>query len=240
MAGERSARWLVVARSLSAERAGGLRSIRRLTNSVCPSDYGATYLGLEDFWPIAQEQRRRRGHGALLTPLVDDVQSFSMANGGITGSVQSRVVRETASGTLDFYWQVTVDPSSTAGSVASFRLSDFGYNDITDGDYRVDSTGTISPFIARVFNPADRPTGAINFLFTDPPVRAGAESKLFFLRTTATSYAQTAKYDLTSSPDSLGISPSFSTFAPAVPEPTALTLVLGGLGYLLARGRRRS
>ena len=64
--------------------------------------------------------------------LQDDVQAFSF--NGVSGTVQNRVVRETASGTLDFYWRIVVDPSSTANNPAieAFRLIDFGYDFIAD------------------------------------------------------------------------------------------------------------
>lgn len=59
--------------------------------------------------------------------LEDILQPFSFAGGGITGSVQSRVTRETVAGTLDFYWKVSVDPTSTAGNVDALRVGDFGF-----------------------------------------------------------------------------------------------------------------
>ncbi|MFO0913479.1 MAG: hypothetical protein U0795_11020 [Pirellulales bacterium] len=111
--------------------------------------------------------------------LADELQPFSYS--GVTGTVQSRVVRENGTGTLDFYWQVDVDPGSTGIPVTSFRLADFGYDYIVDADRRIDSTGTVSPYKARVFNPLIHPSGYINFVFEDPPVGAGESSVLFFL-----------------------------------------------------------
>ncbi|UUZ49732.1 hypothetical protein LP420_05975 [Massilia sp. B-10] len=49
--------------------------------------------------------------------LEDEIQAFSfVANGGvISGTVQSRVVRSTLDGTLDFYWRVVSDADSGSG-----------------------------------------------------------------------------------------------------------------------------
>lgn len=165
--------------------------------------------------------------------LADELQAFSYL--GVTGTVQSRVVREDATGTLDFYWQVDVDPSSTASPVTAFRLTDFGYDYIVDADRRIDSTGTVAPYQARVFNPLDHPSGSINFLFEDPPIGAGKSSVLFFLHTDATAYAKIAKYDLTNGQANSG---TYSTFAPVVPEPSGMILGLLGLAGLASRRRR--
>ncbi len=169
--------------------------------------------------------------------LEDDVVAFSFD--GISGTVQSRVVRETVSGTLDFYWRVKVDARSTGGSISSLRIGTFGYDWITDADWRIDGLGTVNAYTGRVFNPADPSSadGDVNFLFPDPPIGAGAESTFMFLHTSATSYARTALYDLTR--EGGGISTLTSTFAPAVPEPSTYGLMALGLGLLGAAARRR-
>lgn len=174
------------------------------------------------------------------TVLADMNTPFAV--GGATGVVQSRVVRETASGTLDFYWRVKTDPSDSADAVGALRLIDFGYLDLTDADWRSDGLGSVAPTTARLFNPTSYPTGAINFLF-GPDLGGGAGSSFFFLHTDATRYSQTASYDLLDTPG--GLSGLYATFAPAapVPEPApAAAWVLGllGVGWLRARrGRAR-
>lgn len=167
--------------------------------------------------------------------LEDAIQAFSFQ--GVTGTVQNRVVREASSGTLDFYWKVDVDASSTGTGVAAFRLTDFGVGNINDADWRVDGLGTIGATTARLFNGVPYPTGSINFLFGDG-IRAGDASKFFFLHTDATAYAKTAKFDMLNiGPQNL--SPVYSTFAPAVPEPSSYAMVLAGLAVAGLAMRRR-
>jgi hypothetical protein len=156
--------------------------------------------------------------------------------GSLTGDVQSRVVREDGTGTLDFYWRVELDPSTAStGGIESLRLDDFGYAHLTDADWRIDGVGTVPAATARLFNPASYPEGAVNFLFGSP-VTAGESSNFFFLHTNATEFAETADYDIVASNDTF--TSAFDTFAPAVPEPAPAMLVALGLltlGWLRSR-----
>lgn len=177
------------------------------------------------------------------TVLQDVLTPFSF--NGLSGTVQSRVVKEDGSGTLDFYWKVNVDSSSVAVTgapydVSSLRVANFGVANIVDGDWRSDGLGTVAPSAARVFSPSFYPNGDVNFLFSGAHLSAGQSSNLFFLHTDATSYAQTALFDLVGdglAPDA--ISSSFSTFAPAVPEPRAWFMLGAGLAMVLSVGARR-
>jgi hypothetical protein len=170
----------------------------------------------------------------------DQLTSFSF--GTLSGHVQNRVVRETGTGTLDFYWRVVLDPSSTGVGVSALRLIDFGYSSLTDADWRIDGLGSTAPTTGRLFNPGTYPGGAINFLFRSPVDGDSDGSMFFFLHTDATHYAETASYDLLGGAN-LELSGLFKTFAPAaaVPEPTpASVLALGllTLGWLRSRRAR--
>jgi len=197
-----------------------------LTEPVSPANFADTAL------PGTTVAARPELAGTVLEDLITP---FSFE--GITGTVQNRVVRETATGTLDFSWKVNVDRMEPTVGVVAFRLIDFGYDNLTDADWRIDGLGSVAPTTARLFNEAGQPTGSINFLF-DSAVDAGSQSKFFFLRTTATAYSQSASFDLLGGPGQ-ALSPIYSTFAPAVPEPGTYALVFAGLAAVGLVARRR-
>lgn len=164
----------------------------------------------------------------VLTPY-----AFSGLGFSLSGVVQNRVVRSSLDGTLDFYWRIVPDPSSTT-SIVALRVGGFdGF--ALDGDFRLDSVGTVGPDIARNFG-----GGFVNFLFSEG-VGATDSSFFFFLDTQATAFAAIGQYDLLCGP--LGcISPAFTTFAPIVSVPVPetaiwLLMVLGLGGLLLVRWR---
>jgi len=142
----------------------------------------------------------------ILTPY-----NFSGAGETVKGVVQSRVVRSSVDGTLDFYWRIIPDASST-GSLTAFRMG--GFDDfVYDANWRIDGLGDVAPDIARNFG-----GGFVNFLFPDPGVGPTNTSKFFFIDTKATNYAKVGSYDLLCAPNDC-ISGLFTTFAPVIASP---------------------
>jgi hypothetical protein len=178
------------------------------------------------------------------TVLEDDVQAFSFSDGSgtISGTVQSRVVRSSVDGTLDFYWRIISNDRSSAG-IGSFRIGQFFTPTSTyNANWRIDGLGNVAPNAAYQFGPPH--VGDVNFDFTSPNGSAtlgpGQQSYFILLDTTATSYARTGVYDLTNYGQT-HISTQYSTFAPAVPEPASYGMLLAGLAVAgVAVKRRRS
>ena len=93
--------------------------------------------------------------------------SFQGAGFSVSGVIQNRVVRS-VDGTLDFYWRIISDASST-GEITAFRVGGFG-GFALDGDFRLDGVGSVGPDTARNFG-----GGFVNFLFSNG-VSAGESS----------------------------------------------------------------
>lgn len=166
----------------------------------------------------------------VLTPY-----DFSGAGESVKGVVQNRVVRSSVDATLDFYWRIIPDSSST-GDIFAFRMGGFDAFAL-DADWRIDGLGNVAPHTARNFG-----GGVVNFLFSDPGVGPTDSSRFFFLDTQATMYARSGEYDLLCAPSDC-ISELFTTFAPVVapvPEPSTWLLFGAGLvGLLVATGQKR-
>jgi hypothetical protein len=155
---------------------------------------------------------------------------------GAQGEMEASVVRETTSGTLDFYWRVSVDGASypndvpLALTIAGLSLSSFAGGAAFDDDWLGEGPGTAAPADASA-----TPT-ALTWEFAPGAFGPATESYFLLLRSTATTFDGTATA-------SFGAS-TVGTFAPsAVPEPAGSALALAGLAVLAAArrvGRRAS
>jgi hypothetical protein len=180
----------------------------------------------------------------------DKLFSFSMLAGAgsvpgtllVTGQVQSRVVRSSLDGTLDFYWRVTNDANSQA-DVAFFRIGLFDAPEY-NANYRIDGVGDRAPVTAHRFTTPYE--SYVNFDFTtqgptggNVGLKPGESSNFMLLDTSATTYAETATMDVADF-GTYHESQSFATFTPAaVPEPQTYSLIGFGLLAIALKRRRQ-
>ena len=154
---------------------------------------------------------------------------------GAEGELFSRVVRQTGSGTLDFYWRITVEPPSYPNFVpqslalTGLSLANFLTGASFDANYRTDGVGTTAPSGAFA---AD--AGSFTYTFSSQNFGPGSQRYFLLLHSNATSYDAFALA-------TLGVT-TVATFAPTapVPEPQTWALMLGGLALVAAAQRRRA
>lgn len=153
---------------------------------------------------------------------------------GATGTLQSRVVRETSTGTLDFYWRLVVSPASypsyipTQLTLTGLDLANFLTGASFDANYRLDGLGTSAPADAFSANP-----GSFTFEMSHTTFGPPSSSYFLLLHSNATDYAANAFA-------TFGVT-TVSTFAPvaAIPEPSTYLLMALGLGVTGWVARRR-
>lgn len=174
------------------------------------------------------------------TVLADEVSRWISADDplygfpGAEGTLQSRVVRETSAGTLDFYWKINVDPPSypylvpQTLTISGLQLANFLTGSSFDANYRLDSLGTTAPQSALAAS-----NTSFSFQFSSNNFGPGSSSYFLLLHSNATDYAKSAFANL-------GVS-SIATFAPtaAVPEPSDLAMLTLGLGLLGFKLRKK-
>ncbi len=155
---------------------------------------------------------------------------------GAQGELQSRVVRETGTGTLDFYWRVTVDQPSYPSyvpmslTIAGLSLDRFLTGSSFDADYRIDGVGTAAP------TSASATATSLTWSFDPSTFGPGSSSYFLLLHSNATTYYQGAVAELGAS--------DLATFSPTqiplpVPEPANALLVVAGLAALGTMGWRQ-
>ncbi len=137
--------------------------------------------------------------------LEDRTQTFgfsdsmeSMVFWTLSGTVEERIVRRKGSKTLDFYFCIKNDASSTLDIVLVQR---FGFDRFpaVDVDYRNDKSGKVGassvrfvptlPHAWSFFPDSDQQRHVpVTFDFSRAPIKPGQQSRFHFVGTTATSY----------------------------------------------------
>ena len=165
------------------------------------------------------------------TVVLDNLYGFNNTFGSETfaGTVQERVVRETGTGTLDFYWRVM--NKGTAGrdaNIGDFRIGNFNIPSTpVNLNFRTDGLGDVAPTSAQRFSGSFQ--NYFNFIFPNG-IAPGQSSNFMLAETNATAFTQNASFDVTNIGEShivftgVQVSP--------VPEPGELALMASGLGLM--------
>jgi len=169
----------------------------------------------------------------LAGPIVADTLVPFNDGLGTFGEIQTRVV-ENISGTLDFYFRVFNDGSSTQ-SITALRTSDYTAFPIVDVDFRTDGLGDNAP--DEVKRVGSNGLLGVNFLFNINPIEPDFSSKFFYIRTSLTDSQFQFGVDNadllispTGSQTDTHLSGLVSVFQPGAPVPEPATLLLMGSG----------
>ncbi len=166
--------------------------------------------------------------------------SINLGDGNmISGQVQDRVVRESSSGTLDFYYRIFNNSNSTGSIGLAGRDNYSGFT--TNVDWRIDGLGTVAPTMA------SRSTSGSNvmFDFLTQQIAPSEQSRFFFISTNATNYDARGQGSLVGLDANGGFGTAdFSTFEPVAPVPAPAAIWLLGSGLIglvsVAQKKRRT
>lgn len=169
--------------------------------------------------------------------LQDTIVNWSDGPGTTFGTLQTRVVREDSTGTLDFYERIFNDPSSR-NFVSAGRFEDYtGFT--TDVDFRLDGLGDLGPDQVKRVGAGGT---SVNFVFNEVGVGPGQSSLFLLTKTEALNYT-TSQGDLIIGRDATGapsgdLSNLFPVYSPSgVPEPGTYAMISAGLVLLGIRRR---
>jgi hypothetical protein len=152
---------------------------------------------------------------------------------GAEGHLQSRVVRSSSTGRLDFYWRVTANVASYPAflplqlNLSQLVLANFLTGAGFDADYRLDGVGSEPPM-----DGVSADGSRFSFEFANNSFGPGESSYFLLLHSNAIDYDNSALARLGET--------TVSTFAPlaAVPEPSTYAFLLAGLVGIAAWRRR--
>lgn len=119
--------------------------------------------------------------------LHDELIPFDITNASgqplCRGQLQNRVVRSTKTGLLHFYYRIRGTVPNLPGRLGTVATQRFF--ETLNVAYRLDGLGTVNPTGA-----SRSPAGdLVTFEFKDPVLGCGAESRFFFIKTTAKKFA---------------------------------------------------
>jgi hypothetical protein len=123
--------------------------------------------------------------GLAGTVVSDKLVPFAIASptAPASGTVQVRVVRD-SKGKLAFYWKIN-NSAASKGDVETFSVTGFPKQPY-DANWRKDGLGTVAPSsVEGALSIVDFTTWILGFRFK-VPVKPGASSRFFFLRSGAT------------------------------------------------------